>query len=198
LPVRSASMDFAYSVNCIEHVPDLDGTFSEAARVLKIGGQLFTSTEPLYFSARGHHFTDFFPIPWGHLLWSAEDLVSLILREGDEGRDWEPNVPLNRQHLMDMFSILNFAKPEDIRRALVCGPWRVRAWSDIIYPQDVALAKEIGLREALHGIPTEALLMFGLRFRLERRPRAEGLRLALRMDALKRRYVKSLRSLFGR
>ncbi|MEO8376511.1 MAG: methyltransferase domain-containing protein, partial [Candidatus Sumerlaeota bacterium] len=61
LPAADGCADLVYTVNCIEHIPDLPATFAEAARVLRIGGVFLGTTEPLYFSPFGHHLADVFP-----------------------------------------------------------------------------------------------------------------------------------------
>ncbi len=44
IPLDSASIDLAYSINCLEHLPNPQAAFTEIARVLKPGGLFITKT----------------------------------------------------------------------------------------------------------------------------------------------------------
>jgi SAM-dependent methyltransferase len=201
LPVRTSAVDLVYSVNCVEHMRDVNGCFSEGARVLKVGGLMFGSTEPLYFSMQGHHLDDYFPIPWGHLLWPAEELADLVFCEGGKGREWTPGEPLKKEHLFQVLTNdLNYAAPSDIRRAVLPGPWRVRGWVDLVLPEAEAVARRIRLRDAIPTVSRESLLLHGLRFLLERCSHPTGLRIPLRLPWTTRRFLQTatLRRLRGR
>jgi SAM-dependent methyltransferase len=193
LPLPSGSVDFLYSVNCLEHLPDPAGAFDEAARVLRIGGTCFMTSRPLFYSAEGHHLDDIFPVPWGHLLWEPEALAELVVREAGQGRDWEPGVPLRPEHLVTILrGELNYASPTDLRGVLRRGPWRLNGWVDVTADSDKELEKTIGLREALRGVPAEALFLRGVAFRLTRRPAAEGLQMPFRFSHIFRRRVRKV------
>lgn len=182
LPLPDASVDLVYSFNVLEHLPDPAATFAEAARVLREGGLHFGLTEMLYFSRFGHHLGEFFPVPWGHLLWTAGELADLAVRECP-GREWGPGVPLSRETLRDVLeNQLNFMSPRALRDALRAGPWSVRAWSDLVDRPGIAVAREIGLGDALVGIPFEALHLYGTAFRLAKDPNPRGLRGPLRFS----------------
>ncbi|MBI5155523.1 hypothetical protein HZA57_09830, partial [Candidatus Poribacteria bacterium] len=146
--------------------------------------------EPLYYSAMGHHLVDIAPIPWGHLLWQDEEFAALAAREAGAGREWIPGEPLSPRHLLRILrDDLNYAEPAELRRGLLGGPWRISGWVDLAAPGDEALAREMGLREALVGIPSEALFLYGLRIKLRRESRAAGLRLPMRLSYRTRRWL---------
>lgn len=196
LPVADSSVDFLYAHNCLEHLPDLEGAFDEAARTLRPEGFCFADGMPLFFSIDGHHLADLFPIPWGHLLWEPEALADVVVREVGEGRQWTPGVPLTAAPLVTVLrNELNHAAPAEIRRALRRGPWALEGWVDLFQPEDERLARRIGLHEALHGIPAEALLLRGVRFKLRRTPRPRGLRIPFYLNhraraAFRRRHPR--------
>lgn len=193
LPLADDSTDLHYSMNCLEHIPDLGKTFQEAARVLRLGGICFHTTEPLYYSPFGHHLGEFFPIPWGHLLWNAEDLADLVLREVPPEAQWLPGEPLRGDHLLnEVFPTLSGATPADLRAALVGGPWEILGWVDEMDPDVEALARTIGIGEALRGIPREALLLRGVKIKLARRQSAVGLRLPMRLGHVSRGRLRRL------
>ncbi|MDX2176572.1 MAG: methyltransferase domain-containing protein [Candidatus Sumerlaeia bacterium] len=186
LPVRDGCADLVYSVNCLEHIVPLAASMGEAARALRIGGRFFATSEPLYYAPFGHHLGDVFPLPWGHLLWEAEELVELALSEAGPGREWEPGVPLAAEHLRAiLLRELNYLSPAALRAAFG-GPWRVRGWVDWIEPEWEQRARAWGLGAAL-AVPREWLVLRGVTVHVERRPRPEGLRLAVRLPATVRR-----------
>jgi len=194
LPVADASLDFLYSYNCLEHLHDLDGAFLETARVLRRGGLCYAATEPLFYSVEGHHLGDLFAIPWGHLLWEPESLADLVVREAGEGREWGPGEPVTAGRAIKVLrEDLNGAAPADLRRALRPGPWALEGWVDLTLEDDERLAREIGLRDALRGIPAEALFLRGVRFRLRRVERPRGLRAPFRLSHRARRILRPWR-----
>ncbi len=193
LPAPDESFDLVYTVNCLEHLPRLGESFAEAARVLRPGGVLFASTEPLYFSAFGHHLDDIFPLPWGHLLWEPAELADLVVRESGAGREWAPGQPLTASILLEkVFPSLNGATPGDIKAPLLAGPWELDGWVDIAHDSHEALALKVGIREALKCVPTDALLLAGLKLRLRKNEARRGLRLPLRLSHLLRRRLRFL------
>lgn len=193
-PLADQSVDILYSINCIEHLPELARCFEQAERVLKPGGIFFVSSEPFFFSPFGHHMRDCFPIPWGHLLWNGEELADLIVREAGEGVEWRPGEPLSARHIRDeVFSTLNQATPAAIRRILRAGQWRIRGWVDMHEPRQEEWGKELRLREALRGIPDEALFLVGLRWHLERADASLGMRIPLRLSHRLRAWIKRIK-----
>lgn len=194
LPARESSLDFLYSINCLEHIPQLARSLHEAARVLKPGGLFFASSEPLFFSAQGHHLFDIFPLPWGHLLWQPEELASIVVREAGADKTWDGVEPLQEKHLLKILSDdLNGMPPETIRQALRQDPWSIRGWSDLVNPIHYDWAREMDLTSAVKGISREALFLTGLCFSLRRENRARGLRLPLRLSHHSRRWLRRIR-----
>lgn len=195
LPAADESADFVYSVNCVEHIPDLPAAFRESARVLRPGGILFATTEPLYASAFGSHLFDVFPAPWAHLLWPADELAEIVEREVGAGRTWAPGVPLTAAVVKrEILGTLNHARPAEIRGLLLSGPWRVEGWVDHALPEHRAFAAEMRLRDALPDRAEDDLFLVGLTMKLRKVPAGtpRGLRLALRLPwSLRRRLGRA-------
>ncbi len=192
LPLKDSSVDFLYSIDCIEHIKEFPAMFSEAERVLHEGGLFYAATQPLFYSVFGHHLADILPVPWGHLLWEPDELIDIVLRETPE-REVEPGVPLEKHHLESILhENLSYAAPRDIRHVLLREAWRVKEWYDIVHPGDARLAKEMGLMDALKSIKREALFLVGLHFLLERASVHQGIRLPLRVSYRTRRSLRPL------
>lgn len=83
------SFDRIFSVNCFEHIDDMEKAFSEMNRVLRPGGMLFTIFGPIWSSPVGHHTwiehegvlyhfgKKVFP-DWFHLVKSRDELFVLL------------------------------------------------------------------------------------------------------------------------
>ncbi|MCB2157034.1 class I SAM-dependent methyltransferase [bacterium] len=194
LPVATGSQDFLYTVNCLEHIRGTAEHFAECARALRLGGMYYAVTEPLYFSAMGHHLDDIFPVPWGHLLWRPAELAEIVVREAGEGREWAPGEPLQAHHVQRILEEdLNFMPPSRLRGVLRHGPWKVRGWVDIVHELHRNLARELRLGEALRGVGPDELLLAGLRMRLERADRGEPWRPLWWLSHSARRRLTRLR-----
>lgn len=55
IPVPDGSVDLLASHSVLEHVLDLDSAFSEFNRIVRVGGTLFLTVDPLYYSSFGSH-----------------------------------------------------------------------------------------------------------------------------------------------
>ena len=90
LKFEDNSFDRAFSVNCFEHIDDMETALSEIHRVLRPGGLLFTIFGPIWSAPVGHHTwiehdgkfyhfgSNVFP-DWHHLIKSREELKSYLL-----------------------------------------------------------------------------------------------------------------------
>jgi SAM-dependent methyltransferase len=75
--------DVIISIATLEHVIDPFETMMKALRLLRPGGIAYFQAGPLYFAKTGHHmFSELESFPWGHLIYSPEDLASLISQKG--------------------------------------------------------------------------------------------------------------------
>lgn len=170
LPVATGAAHLVWSINTLEHLDDLAAHLAEAARVLTPDGYFFATTEPLYFSAYGHHLEDFFPLPYGHLLFEPEELARLTESE-TAGRVRWVDGPLRAGHAFAIAGELNRLTPAHLRRILRRAPFDLDGWQEFWEPEGAALVERLGLTTALRGIAREALLLRGVTFRLRRRDR---------------------------
>lgn len=68
LPFPDNEFDIVYSQAVLEHVVDIEQTWSESVRVTKSGGYVAHVASPLWFSRDGHHRPDIFGnFPWCHI-----------------------------------------------------------------------------------------------------------------------------------
>ncbi|MGF1573554.1 MAG: class I SAM-dependent methyltransferase [Sumerlaeia bacterium] len=163
LPTPANRFHLVYSLNCLEHIPNLSAYTQEAHRVLKPGGLFFNSTMPLYASCFGHHCQDFYPLPWGHLLWEPQEFARLILKGSRGHVEWTPGTPLTEQHIIkEILPTLNAYTPKDFRKSLRSRPWKVEGLVEHIHPNDAILAKELGLPAALKTLGPEDFTIHGL------------------------------------
>ncbi len=104
-------------------------------------------------------------------------------------------MPLAAAHVQALLTGgLNYVGPSEIRRHLRLGPWRVAAWRDLAPEGHARLAKGLGLWRALRGIPAEALLLEGLRFKLLRERRPAGWQVPLWLDGRTRARLRHLKA----
>ena len=94
LKFEGNSFDRAFSVNCFEHIDDMEKALSEIHRVLRPGGLLFTIFGPIWSAPVGHHtwieheggFYHFgnnvFP-DWHHLIKKREKLKTYLSDQYD-------------------------------------------------------------------------------------------------------------------
>ncbi len=83
MPFGDSEFDLVYSFATMEHVPDIHRAFSEMARVLALGGYIYSVASPLWNSPYGHHKPDIFNgYPWIHLTHKRDDILELCRLEG--------------------------------------------------------------------------------------------------------------------
>jgi SAM-dependent methyltransferase len=77
IPLPDASVDAVFSTGAFEHVMDLRLAFSEIARVLRPGGILATKFGPLFYSPYGYHMQWACRVPYAHLLFGLDPVMTL-------------------------------------------------------------------------------------------------------------------------
>lgn len=82
LPYADRSFDLVFSINSMEHFDRPAAALDEMLRVLRPGGLLFLTFDPLYFSPWGLHASRRLGMPYPQLLFSAETIQRFV----DENR----------------------------------------------------------------------------------------------------------------
>jgi SAM-dependent methyltransferase len=83
LEFADRTFDAVVSMSTFEHIADVPQALREIHRVLKPGGKVLLSFEPLWTCAYGHHLHHFGEIsalvpPWAHLVWDREQMASFL------------------------------------------------------------------------------------------------------------------------
>lgn len=74
--------DFVFCLNAFEHISDPVKALCEIWRVLKPEGYAFIQFDPVYYCDTGGHMFDFVPEPWGHLMHSHGEYISMLIKAG--------------------------------------------------------------------------------------------------------------------
>ncbi len=76
--IGEKSVDILFSRNVMEHVPKPKNALKAMYGVLKPGGVAYIGTAPLYKSPFGPHFSGKCKVPWVHLMFSEETILSVF------------------------------------------------------------------------------------------------------------------------
>jgi SAM-dependent methyltransferase len=84
LPFQDEAFDLAYAINAFEHFPDPGYALDEMLRVLKPGGVIFLTFDPLYYSPWGLHASRRIGFPYPQLLFSKETIQRFLDEKTEE------------------------------------------------------------------------------------------------------------------
>lgn len=84
---RDNQFDFVFTQNALEHIPDPLAAIREALRVLKPGGILYASFDPVWTADSGSHFLNFVKEPWSHILLTDDEFCEQMRKGG--AQDWD-------------------------------------------------------------------------------------------------------------
>lgn len=162
LPFRDDWFDFCFSQNAFEHIPDPEKALREAVRVTRPGGLIYLMFDPLWTADSGSHFLHFIGEPWAQLIESDGEIAQ---RMSDAGAS-EVEIDSYRTHMnrrtiayyREMFTRVT----EELDVKILIR----HEWSGCIDPSFVD-HPNLAAAAAASGLPTDDLLVRGLRFLLE-------------------------------
>lgn len=100
MDIPDESVDFVYSYDAFEHIPEPEKALNECLRILRPGALLFLKIGPSYFSPWGYHFYHILRIPYIHVLFPEKMLIEYAqsierrLPDGEVKRiSWTNQVP---------------------------------------------------------------------------------------------------------
>lgn len=100
MPYRDNNFDMVVSFNALEHIPCPDRAVAEMLRVLKPGGLLYITFDPMWSCDSGSHFGHRVPLPWQHLIDSDDEFVARMRAAGAAGEEIDDYCfAMNRQRL---------------------------------------------------------------------------------------------------
>ena len=97
---RDGLFDTVVCFNAFEHIPEPSQALDEMLRVLRPGGYLYLTFDPIWTCDSGSHFYWRVPIPWEHLVSDDNAFAALMIGAGageDEVREYR--VSMNRKRL---------------------------------------------------------------------------------------------------
>jgi ubiquinone/menaquinone biosynthesis C-methylase UbiE len=98
LPYKDNCFDMVVSINAFEHIPDPALALKEAIRVVKKGGVVYATFDPVWTADSGSHFYHLVPEPWRHLVIDMESFGDELRDAGaDDGLINEFRYALNRK-----------------------------------------------------------------------------------------------------
>ncbi len=127
LTFADGSFDLVVSMSTFEHIADVPKALAEIHRVLRPGGAVLLSFEPLWTCAYGHHLHHFGPVShlvpdWAHLIWDSQQMRAYL-----EGK-WPDDAPLNLDRTIEWIydnEVINRVGISTMREHFVQCPLRV-------------------------------------------------------------------------
>lgn len=100
LMYRDDWFDAIVSFNAFEHIPDPELALREMLRVVKPGGHIYLTFDPIWTCDSGSHFYYRIPRPWEHLLTDDETFVAMMREAGASDEEVEDyRYAMNRRRL---------------------------------------------------------------------------------------------------
>jgi ubiquinone/menaquinone biosynthesis C-methylase UbiE len=162
LPFRNDWFDLCFSQNAFEHIPDPELALREAVRVTRPGGLIYLMFDPLWTADSGSHYLQFLSGPWAHLIKSDDEIAQEMSDSGASREDIESyRTHMNRRpvgYYREMFTRVTQELGVKIHI------WH--EWSGCVDPSFVD-HPNLAMAATVSGLPTEDLLVRGLRFLME-------------------------------
>lgn len=162
LQFRDDWFDFCFSQNAFEHIPDPELALRELVRVTRPGGLIYLMFDPLWTADSGSHFLHYIGEPWAHLREEDSKISQRMTDAGASSAEINSYLThMNRRSLAyyrEMFQRVT----NELEVKIVI--WH--EWSGVLDPSHLD-HPNLAAAAAAHGLPTEDLLVRGLRFLLE-------------------------------
>jgi SAM-dependent methyltransferase len=159
--LRDDCVDLGVSINTFEHVPDPDRALREIVRCVKSGGYIYIQFDPIWTADTGSHFFQYVPEPWGHLIYTTEQFVDNMKRNG--AHEYEIGsflFGINRKRLAYYLVLLEQGVQERLYE--IVHRTSIEEWSGVTVPEHV---EHPFMRAALsQGYSKEELLVRGMRW----------------------------------
>jgi ubiquinone/menaquinone biosynthesis C-methylase UbiE len=154
---RDELFDIVISQNAFEHIPDPAKALRECLRVLKPGGLLFVTFDPVWTADSGSHFLHRVGEPWLQLIAPDEDFVAAMQRNGAEQSEVNSFLnDMNRHHV----TYYRESFPPLLEKA--CDSFKLESWTGCVgeayldHPNRHTAAQ-------IHGLTPDDLLVRGFR-----------------------------------
>ena len=151
---RDGLFDLVVSFNAFEHIPDPALALAEMLRVVKPGGLVYLSFDPIWTCDSGSHFQHRVAGPWQHLLSSDDDYAQAMREAGADAFEVaEYRQAMNRKSLAYYREVFDAARP--------CADFLVEyQWSGCTAPENATHPNFALCRQA--GYSEEELLARGM------------------------------------
>jgi SAM-dependent methyltransferase len=163
LPYRDENYDLVISLNAFEHIPDPLLALKESIRVVKKGGLVYLTFDPIWTADSGSHFMDFVTEPWRHLLVPTDQFVLEMERNGasqDQMNDFRYG--LNRKPAQTYY--LDFIR---ILKSLKISKFQMESWKGCV-KQELRDHPNRFQASKILKCPPEDLLLRGFCFCIEK------------------------------
>lgn len=127
LPLPDQSIDLAVSHSMLEHVHDIGAALRNINRVLAVGGHVFLTVAPLYYSAEGAHMRSRGITRWEHL----DPAHPIYMTTSPFPEDPEGGHFLNRMKWTDVLSDIGRQPWEIVRTKLMIDRQPLAPWLDL-------------------------------------------------------------------
>lgn len=162
LPFRDDWFDFCFSQNAFEHIPDPEKALREVVRVTRSGGLVYLMFDPLWTADSGSHFLQFIGEPWAHLIETDGQIAKRMRDAGASKVEIDSyRTHMNRQPITFYREMFTRVADELEVKILIRHEWSACVDPSFVDHPNLAAAS------TAHRLPTEDLLVRGLRFLLE-------------------------------
>lgn len=159
LPYKDNLFDVVVSYNAFEHIPDPVRALQEAFRVVRKGGLIYLTFDPIWTADSGNHFVHLVPEPWKHLVCTEDEFCKeMSLAGATEAELQDFRHGLNRKHARVYKSDFPLAL-----RSLGAASFHTESWAGCVVEGNEAHPNRVVAAKIL-GCPEDDLLLRGFCF----------------------------------